>query len=567
VQQHVFTIAKVCKEFGVEEAIICPGSRSAPLVYAFTQIAGINCRSVVDERSAGFVALGMAQQSKRPVVLICTSGTALLNFFPAVAEAFYQKVPLLILSADRPPELLNQQDGQMIMQKNVFGKHVNASHELLCFDEGKVDYALTERIVLGALFETIFSAGKGPVHINVPLREPLYPKDIKPNIPRLHQFKDLGNAPIAMPSGKLDELKGAWLKAQRKLVIVGLGPEDKSLGLALNKIVNQSDVVILADIVSNQLESSNIKNFDALVQYADSEILKSLEPDLIISIGGPLVSKSLKNWLKSCKPEWHFRIATETNTINTYQNLTEFIRAVPVEFLNAFIAITRFNKPSSRQYSGLWKIYSEKTQEIQKEYLKNVVWSEPYAIDFLLKSIHGPAQIQLANSGSIRFVSWLANVPADISVFGNRGTSGIEGSVSTAIGAALINPEETVVLICGDLSLLYDRNAFWQNELPLNLKIVLLNNFGGRIFEWIDGPSSQPDYLEFFTTPHNRNIEFLTAEFRIPHYICKSANEMTEKLVSFLSPDTGLAIMELQFEYIENLEAIRLFKSLQIINQ
>ena len=563
-QHHVYTIAKVCKEFGVEEAIICPGSRSAPLVYAFSQMAGINCRSVVDERSAGFVALGLAQQSKRPVVLICTSGTALLNFFPAVAEAHYQKIPLLILSADRPPELLNQQDGQMIMQKAVFGKHVNASHELLCFDEGKVDFALTERIVLGALYETILPSGKGPVHINVPLREPLYPKEIKPNIPRLHHFKDLGISPISMPSGKLDELKEAWLQAERKLIIVGQGPEDKSLGLALNKLINQSDVVVLTDVVSNQLESCNVPNFDALIQYADAETLKSLEPDLIISLGGPLVSKSLKNWLKSCKPTWHFRLGTELDPINTYQNLTEFIRAQPVDFLNAFIAITRMKQPSSKVYSGLWKIYQAKTTEAQQEFLQEHAWCEPAAVNLFLESIQGPAQIQLANSGAIRYVSWLGKIPADIAVFGNRGTSGIEGSVSTAIGAALVNPEETLVLICGDLSLLYDRNAFWQKDLPQNLKILLLNNQGGRIFEWIDGPSTQPDYLELFTTPHNRNIEFLTAEFGIPHYICSSEDGMREQLSSFLNPDTGLAIMELQFEHLENLEAIRLFKSLQV---
>lgn len=563
-QQHVYTIAKVCKEFGVEEAVICPGSRSAPLVYAFSQIAGINCRSVVDERSASFVALGMAQQSKRPVVLICTSGTALLNFFPAIAEAHYQKVALLILSADRPPELLNQQDGQMIMQKNVFGKHVNASHELMCFEEGKVDFALTERIVLGALYETILPSGLGPVHINVPLREPLYPKENKSNIPRLHQFKDLGISPISMPSGKLDELKDAWLIAKRKLIIIGQGQVDQSLGLALKKLVNQSDVVVLADVVSNQLDAANISNFDALIQYANENTLKDLEPDLLISLGGPLVSKALRNWLKTCKPQWHFRIGTETQAINTYQNLTEFIRAQPLDFLNAFIAITRFHKPASKNYSGLWKIHSENTKHIQNEFLKLGAWCEPAAVNIMLDSIHGPAQLQLANSGSIRFVSWLGKIPADISVFGNRGTSGIEGSVSTAIGAAFLNPEETVVLICGDLSLLYDRNAFWQNELPQNLKILLLNNNGGRIFEWIDGPSSQPEYLELFTTPHHRNIEFLTAEFRIPHYICTSAEGMKGQLGSFLNPDTGLAIMELQFEHQENLEAIRAFKSLQV---
>ncbi|GAB1448957.1 2-succinyl-5-enolpyruvyl-6-hydroxy-3-cyclohexene-1-carboxylic-acid synthase [Bacteroidota bacterium] len=563
-QQHVFTIAKVCQEFGVEEAVICPGSRSAPLVYAFLKQPGIKCSSVVDERSAGFIALGKAQQYQKPVVLICTSGTALLNFFPAIAEAFYQKVPLLVLSADRPPELLNQQDGQMIMQKNVYGKHVNGSHELLCFEEGKVDFQLTERIVLTALYETILSSGAGPVHINVPLREPLYPEQIQSAIPRLHQFKDIGHTPLPLPTQVLDEVKQAWYSTYRKLIIVGQMPPDEGLSITLKRLQEQPDVAIIADVVSNQCHSATVPGFDALIQYADENRLKDLEPDFIFSLGGPLVSKALKNWLKQLKPLYHFRLGPEKTGINTYQNLTHFIRCKPKDFLNAVIAITRKPAAAPEFYASVWKAYHEKTTTAQRNWFGKTGWCEPLAVNLILAQLGKNHSLQLANSGTVRYVSWMCGMSEGIEVYSNRGTSGIDGTVSTAIGAASAKPEKTHVLIVGDLSLLYDRNAFWIKELPHNLRIVVLNNGGGKIFEWIEGPTKHADYLEWFTTPHHRNLKNLSDDFGFAHYICSNPNELQHRLGSFLDAEAGFGLLELQFNNQANIAAIREFKSLTI---
>lgn len=563
-QQHVFTIAKVCQEFGVEEAVICPGSRSAPLVYAFMKQPGIKCCSVVDERSAGFIALGKAQQYQKPVVLICTSGTALLNFFPAVAEAYYQKVPLLILSADRPPELLNQQDGQMIMQKHVYGRHVNGSHELLCFEEAKVDFQLTERIVLTALYETILSSGAGPVHINVPLREPLYPEQIQSAIPRLHQFKDIGHTPLPLPTQMLDEVKQAWYSTRKKLIVVGQLAPDEGLTNTLKRLQEQPDIAVITDVVSNQCHAATVSGFDAILQYADENTLQNLEPDLIFSLGGPLVSKALKTWLKTIKPTHHFRLGGEQSGINTYQNITQFIRCKPKDFLNAVIAITRKPSAAPENYAGVWKMYFEKAQSIQSNWLKKSAWCEPLAISQIISCLGKDHSLQLANSGTVRFVSWLCKTNDGLEVFGNRGTSGIDGTVSTAIGAATAKPEKTHVLLVGDLSLLYDRNAFWQKELPQNLRIVVLNNGGGKIFEWIEGPTKHPEFLEWFTTPHSRNLKNLSDDFGFAHYICSNSNDLQNQLNKFLLPDSGFGLLELQFENQANIAAIREFKSLTI---
>jgi len=294
-QQHVFTIAKVCQHFGIENAVICPGSRSAPLVFAFTSNPGIKCYSAIDERSAAFMALGMAQQLQKPVVLISTSGTACLNFFPAIAEAFYQKIPLLILTADRSPEMLNQQDGQMIMQKGVFGKHVLASHELLSYQEDKVDFKLTERIVRNAIEESLNEKGFGPVHINVPLREPLYNLYDNPSFPKL-AFYNEKKSPSAIRVPFLNELDYAWKVSKRKIILVGLMPPDIELSNCLDSFINQDDVVLIADIASNQHEIANSGLFDFILQHGRRENLIELEPDFILSIGGPVVSKSLKLW-------------------------------------------------------------------------------------------------------------------------------------------------------------------------------------------------------------------------------------------------------------------------------
>jgi 2-succinyl-5-enolpyruvyl-6-hydroxy-3-cyclohexene-1-carboxylate synthase len=277
VHKQVYTIAKVCSEFGCTHAIICPGSRSAPLLYAFKQEKNITCISVIDERSAGFIALGIAQQTGKPVVLICTSGTALLNFFPAIAEAKYQQLPLIVLSADRPPEMLNQQDGQMINQVNVFGSHVRG---FLNFDSQNLATG-NWQLVIGNLLEKTIYPVKGPVHINVPLVEPLYEE--------LFEELAIDNGQWAMDNMQLAnnyeeqqkdfdivKLSNAVNKSSKKVILVGQGFPDQELASVL-KSLEQKGFIILTDIVSNQHESNSISHYDLIVAQATPEILKTLE--------------------------------------------------------------------------------------------------------------------------------------------------------------------------------------------------------------------------------------------------------------------------------------------------
>lgn len=565
-QQHVFTIAQVCRQFGVKHAVICPGSRSAPLSLAFIQQEGITCYSIIDERSAGFVAMGMAQQLQEPVVLISTSGTACLNFFPAIAEAYYQKIPLLILTADRPPELLNQQDGQMIMQKGVFGKHVLSSHELLCFEEDKIDYRLTERIVLTSLEECMNDHGYGPVHINVPLREPLYniPKNL--DVPKISEHKGKITASSFTSLPKLDTLATAWKNSKKKMIVVGQMPPSFHLSNYLKSFERQDDVIILTDIASNQHECSNIKNFDCLLQFEPKQLLEDLAPDLLISFGGPMVSKSLKVWLKGIKPESHFRIQSSNEIVDTYQNVTHPIQANVLAYLKAFESLHIFSNSAHKPYYSNWTYFDEKVSNLLNQFISKKPWSEPIAMQRVLNSLPENSFLQLGNSSTVRWASWLGFSGKGIKVFSNRGTSGIDGTVSTAIGSARIQNKQIVTLILGDLSLFYDQNAFWQNELPNNLRVIVINNYGGNIFNWIDGPDGHPNELEYFTTPHQLSIAKLCDQHGLSHVACENKRELATQLDSLYEPSNKPVVLELKFDQKINLEIIKEFRQIKHSN-
>ena len=557
-QHHVFTIAKVCEHYGVSNVIICPGSRSAPLVYAFTRNPSFTCYSIIDERSAGFIALGLAQQTQKPTVLICTSGTAVVNFFPAVAEACYQKIPLLILSADRPPEYLNQQDGQMIMQKGVFGKHVLGSHELLCFDENTIDYKLTERIVTNAIEEAISEKGKGPVHINVPLREPLYdtPKYVSLPAIQIRKSRSKGETAILLPHFEL--FTSAWTKNKKKMLLIGGFPVSKSLHHLLGLLSKKNDLIILTDVCSNQNEFCNVPNYDFLLKLYGKNIPRELCPDFILSLGGPMVSKSLYKWLKEIKVPFHFRLQSTAEPIDTYGNLTHLLEADILAYLEAFSSLDTKSKDGDTVYLDTWKKLNDSTKNILHNFHEKEIWCEPTVTNAILKLIPEESLFQVGNSSAIRWVSWNGVNHKNINIYSNRGTSGIDGCLSTAIGAALAQPDKKVFALIGDISFLYDDHALWNNFLPPNLKIMVINNKGGNIFNWIDGPSQHPEELNFFTTPQIRDLKLVCESYGIKH----TSIHNFEELETFFGKEmAGLEIIELRFE---NNHGLNSFLSIQL---
>ncbi|MES2558531.1 MAG: 2-succinyl-5-enolpyruvyl-6-hydroxy-3-cyclohexene-1-carboxylic-acid synthase [Bacteroidota bacterium] len=554
-QQHVYTIAQTCEEAGIRHAVICPGSRSAPLVFAFTQ-SGITCHSVVDERSAAYMALGMAQQLKQPVVMVCTSGTAALNFFPAIAEAYYQKIPLLVLTADRPPELLNQQDGQMIMQHAVYGKHVLASLELPCYKHGKENLTETKQLIRQAI-KTTLNFGRGPVHVNIPLCEPLYPEKLtripKPSITEIFPEP---NYPSVSEQGWVTN---AWKQSKRKLIVVGQMPCDGSLNGALQGLQHLDDVVIVCDVLSNEYEFNTAAQFDYMLQRADTQTLAELEPDCILSMGGPVLSKALKGWLQQLKPATHVRFNMGEAEIDTYKNVTKHVKGDPASLL--FQLGLRGKPHMPIRYKQFWLVANMVVTHYTEKFLAGNDWSELHAMHEVLRHIPDAANVQVGNSSIIRYISNLGALHPSWVMNGNRGTSGIDGCTSTAVGAAMVNNRPTY-LITGDVAFLYDINALW-NLIPHNLKIIVFNNEGGGIFQLIDGPRKHKSQLAYFTTPHNRSIQQIALQNNLQYYLCNQKSDMV-KCLKFFSPQSTSALLEIKVDMGMNMEVFQQFKSLPL---
>lgn len=559
-QQHVYTISKTCALLGIKHAVICPGSRSAPLVYAFTQEKNITCYSIIDERSAAHIALGMAQQLQEPVVLICTSGTASLNFYPAIAEAFYQKIPLIILTADRPPELLNQQDGQMVKQKNVFGDHVRANFELENYFHGKENIKETSTIISNGIN---ISNGivKGPVHINVPLSEPLYPtKENKFESLRVREFE---GAIQTTNQANYQTIIKAWSESKKKMILIGQYPVDNNLFTQLFELNKHQDVVILCDVLSNKQSVCTAPHFDFTISQCSEKTLRELEPDMLITFGGPVLSKSLKLWLKKQKPKYHFRIQPNNELVDTYKNVTDYIDADPSIVLTNLPENLKENTFSD--FKHLWKKIDELASVKIKSFLeRNNNSSELHAMEIIINNLPDAINLQISNSSSIRYISLIGNLNPSWTVSGNRGTSGIDGCASTAVGAAIINNKPTI-FITGDLSFLYDRNALWNNHVPDNLRIIVFNNFGGGIFQLIDGPSSHKKQLSYFTTPHQQSVKNTAIDNGLDYYFCASQNDLSKTLKEFLDPNKKAAVLELKFDRNENAKIFKQFKKIKLI--
>ncbi|MES2780012.1 MAG: 2-succinyl-5-enolpyruvyl-6-hydroxy-3-cyclohexene-1-carboxylic-acid synthase [Bacteroidota bacterium] len=556
-QQHVHTISQTCAAAGIKHAVICPGSRSAPLVFAFTQ-SGMSCHSVVDERSAAYMALGMAQQLNEPVVLICTSGTAVLNFFPAIAEAYYQKIPLLVLTADRPPELLNQQDGQMIMQREVYGKHVRKSFELPCYMHGKENTTETKKIMQQAIAATL-NKGKGPVHVNIPLREPLYPNPITLKRTLKTKITKVEASPNPVSLAEQKWVTDVWERSKRKLVLVGQMPCDGSLNGALQELQHHDDVVIVCDVLSNEYEFNTAAQFDYLLQRADAKTLLELEPDCILSFGGPVLSKSLKLWLQTIKPVSHVRFNVNEDSIDTYKNVTKHIQGNPASLL--FQLGLMVKTPTPNRYKHFWLVANAVVAHYTEQFVSDHTWSELHAMNEVLKYIPDAANVQVGNSSIIRYLSNLGTLNPSWIMNGNRGTSGIDGCTSTAVGAAKVNNRPTY-LLTGDIAFLYDINALW-NTLPHNLKIIVFNNEGGGIFQLIDGPPKHKGQLEYFTTPHHQSIKQIALQKDVEYYFCASPNDWKQTR-NFFDNTYKAAVLELKFDRTQNALVFDMFKKIKL---
>lgn len=545
------------KQKGIKKIIITPGSRNAPLTISFTQDHFFTCFSIPDERSAAFYALGMAQYDKHPVAIVCTSGSALLNFYPAVAEAYYQKTPMIVISADRPREWIDQADGQTIRQENALDKHSKLSVNLLQEVDTEKDRLFNQRLINEAINAAI-NGRKGPVHINFPFEEPLYeqtevPSSTAKNI-KVHSTQN------ELTISALSELSSIWNKYSRRMILAGVLSPNEELNTLLGTIANQA--IVFTETTSNLHHPDFFPNIDRTIRGLSEDEEKELQPDILITIGGPIVSKNIKHILRKYRPTYHWHINPDDLHLDTYQCLTDSIPIEPGIFLQQLTQ--SISNESNNDYFEQWKNKADKKKEKHQQWTKTAPWSDHLVFNSINKTIPANYVIHLANSSPVRYAQ-LYDWHKDIHFFCNRGTSGIDGSSSTAAGYALAS-EKNTCLITGDISFFYDSNALWNHHLPSNLKIILINNNGGNIFRFIPGPSNTGALEKFFETTHNFNGKGLSETFNLNYSKVSSINELDEVLPEFFAEANGKAsILEVCTPRLDNSEVLRdYFKALKL---
>jgi len=505
-----------CVSCDIEDVVISPGSRNAPLIIGFTSHPKINTYSVVDERCAAFVALGMSQQIKKPVVLVCTSGSALLNYYPAISEAFYSDIPLVVISADRPDYLIDIGDGQTIRQKNVFENHSLYNANLV-----SGAFLDNEQVLKTALLTSVNQ--NGPVHINVPFDEPLY--ETVDTILELKPIINLRNT-TAMDADFLQGYADIWNDASQKIVLVGTHPPDILLQTQLVHLAKDPSVLIFTETTSNLRHQNFINHIDRLIFTLEDKEFEDLKPTILISLGGLVVSKKIKQFLRKHSPKHHWHIHPKKE-MDTFHCMTEHFKMTPQLFFGQFLSLTSTTKSL---YQKNWLDLGSERKQRHANFLSKVPFSDLKVHDILFTSLPENIDLQLANSSIIRY-SQLFDLSSSLSVFCNRGTSGIEGSTSTAIGSAMASEKQTL-FITGDISFFYDSNAFWNSYIPKSFRMVLINNKGGGIFKVIPGPS-ESTASNYFETPHGLSAVHICKMFGIAYQVAYDESQLITCLEDF----------------------------------
>lgn len=517
------TIISSLRAQNIKHIVISPGSRNAPLTLGFVQHDFFTCYSIVDERCAAFFALGIAQQKKEPVVLVCTSGSALLNYYPAIAEAFYSEIPLIVLSADRPSHKIDIGDGQTIRQKDVFANHILKSVQLTDEDTVENDISIQEAIHIAKI-------GKGPVHINVPFEEPLY--ELVSDYTRTPHWVDFSEA--TPTTTLLPKVIDVWNQSAKKLLLIGDQPKNEQLEKFLEEFSKDATVLILSEKNSNVYAPNIIDEIDVLISDFSETDKQQFQPDILITIGGMLVSKRIKALLRSHSPKYHYHLDV-TKANDTFGVMTGHVKIPALEGLKQLA-----NQSNREGYATFFleNWCAKKGKAIA--FAKQAPYSDFRVFDFICQHLPDNIHLQISNSASIRYLQLFSTKP-NWEIFCNRGTSGIDGSTSTAIGAALYHKKPTV-LITGDLSFFYDSNGLWNQYIPNNFKIILINNGGGGIFRILPGHQDQAVFHQFFETQHHLTAKHLASMYGFDYIKANHLEELQANWKYFIETNQPVIV-------------------------
>lgn len=521
-KKNILQLVALLQAHGVTRVVLCPGSRNAPIVHTLIGHPAFTCYSVTDERSAGFFAMGLALHGGQPAAVCCTSGTALLNLHPAVAEAFYQKVPLVVISADRPASWIGQMDGQTLPQPGVFRTLVKKSVNLPEISTPEDEW-YCNRLINEALLE-LNHRGKGPVHINVPISEPLFhfTEDILPEVRVITRYQGLN-----IYDRDYNELIDRLNRYNKRMVIVGQMNLIYLFEKKYSKLLYKQFAWFTEHLGNQTIPGIPLKNFDAALYAMPEEMKEKLTPELVITYGGHIVSKRMKKYLREHPPKEHWHVSADGEVVDLFQGaLTTVIEMDPFEFLEKIAFLLDNRTP---EYPRMWENYCTSLPE------PPLAYSEMSAIGALIKSLPPQCALHLANSSAVRYAQLFA-IPDTVEVCCNRGTSGIEGSLSTAVGYAAASTKLNFVVI-GDLSFFYDMNALWNNHFGSNLRILLLNNGGGEIFHTLPGLDMSGTSHRFVTAVHKTSARGWAEERGFLYQRVEDEAQLTEAMTAFTQPE------------------------------
>lgn len=566
-KRNVLQLVTLLKAHDITHIVLSPGSRNSPLTHSFATDRDFTCYSVVDERSAGFFALGIIQATGKPAAVCCTSGTAALNLGPAVAEAFYQQLPLLVITADRPAAWIGQMDGQTIPQSGLFREITRRSVQLpQIVDEEEEWYC--NRLINEAIL-SLDNRVKGPSHINIPLSEPLFGFNT-PTLPLVRVIRQSVPGYMIHKEDRYAERFGSYSK---RMIIVGQLLPDNGLTEILEKLRKESDVVVLAEQLSN-IPVKETSVFDTVLYAASKKELEELTPDLVITLGGHIVSKRLKQFIRSAHIREHWHISPSGEVTDTFQRVTDIVRSDNKTFLHylaerlscleekEFSRAREFDKAkdfreikNSKEVRGFRDLWERACASVSEP---DVAFSDLYAAGALMRALPKNSSLQLGNSNSVRLAQ-LFDIPSSVRVFCNRGTNGIEGSLSTAVGYVSSSGKLTFLLI-GDLSFFYDMNGLWNNYSTRNLRILLNNNGGGEIFGMLPGLNKSEVLHEYIAAAHTTEAKAWAEQQGFLYLSAHNAGELEQHLPLFTGTDSEKPVLLEVFTSMEkNAEQIRLY--------
>lgn len=539
-KKSVIYLLSLCKQLEIKDIVICPGSRNLPLILSFSSDPFFQCHSCIDERVAGFVALGITKSTQKPAIVITTSGSAAINLGPAMAEAYYQHAPLIAITADRPIELINKGENQTIIQKGLFTNYLNLELEI----PEKISFDKFEKLVQPLFFILQSKDTWGNIHINLPFSEPLAETE---NI--LGEYKL--NYTVPYSKKKNYNLDLIDFKSKNTVIYLSTNGVGDKLKLALDFGIENLNWIVICDINTNYYHERAIYNIELILS-----LNKSIQPiDILITIGEQMMSKKWRNFCKLQKNLKHIDISEYDRNWNSLSTDYQLICANLTKVLNE---LKSYGLSNNSDYAQSWKFIQENAVEIHENFFSKQRFSEFWTIDYLMSNLEN-STIYWGNSSVVRYANWSNHaVFNSLKHITNRGVSGIDGVLATAIGYQLKSTIEDFYCILGDISLLYETNSLQIMSQIEHLKIIVFNNHGGKIFDNIHNPESISN-LKPLNTPQTYDLSILSKLFDIQYV---KSIYLDSFLVDFskIKQAKGKLIWELDFPEGSNLDWRRYFE-------